>query len=103
MAPEVIKGEGYGRRSDVWSLACTVVEMSTGLPPWADCDNPFTAMYRIGCEDEPAPIPVDVSGAARDFLVRCFVRSPQQRATSRELQKHPFIESDVDMNLIECP
>jgi len=34
MAPEVMKGEKYGRSSDVWSLGGLLVQMATGEPPW---------------------------------------------------------------------
>lgn len=34
MAPEVLLGENYGRRVDVWSLGCVVYEMAVGNYPW---------------------------------------------------------------------
>jgi serine/threonine protein kinase len=36
MAPEVIRENKYGRKSDIWSLGCAVLEMVTGKTPWAD-------------------------------------------------------------------
>ena len=62
---------------------CTVVEMLTGRPPWARCDNPFTAMYLCTREEEPLPIPEGLSGPVRDFLELCFVRNSLERATSK--------------------
>uniref|UniRef100_A0A914UUR5 Protein kinase domain-containing protein n=1 Tax=Plectus sambesii TaxID=2011161 RepID=A0A914UUR5_9BILA len=39
-APEIIRNmnqpEAYGRKSDIWSLACTLVQMINGEPPYAD-------------------------------------------------------------------
>ena len=36
MAPEVVKEDGCGSKSDIWSLGCTVVEMFVGGSPWGD-------------------------------------------------------------------
>jgi len=38
MAPEILCGEPYGRRSDIWALGCTIIEIATGKHPWAS-DN----------------------------------------------------------------
>lgn len=39
MAPEVIELKGAVKKSDIWSLACTVIELLTGRPPYADVAN----------------------------------------------------------------
>jgi serine/threonine protein kinase len=39
MAPEVIELKGVSYASDIWSLACTVIELLTGRPPYADIPN----------------------------------------------------------------
>ncbi|KAI8074749.1 kinase-like domain-containing protein [Gongronella butleri] len=34
MAPEVVNNNGYSCKADIWSLACTVIEMWTADHPW---------------------------------------------------------------------
>lgn len=49
MAPEVLRGEDYGRSCDVWSVGCCVIEMATTKPPWeADhVSNQLKLMYKV--------------------------------------------------------
>ena len=42
MAPEVIELKGASTKSDIWSLACTVIELLTGRPPYGDIANSMT-------------------------------------------------------------
>jgi mitogen-activated protein kinase kinase kinase len=50
ISPEVMHGVGYGRRADIWSLGCVVIEMLTGSHPWPDLANeatPWAAMFKV--------------------------------------------------------
>lgn len=47
MAPEVINESGYGRKSDTWSIDCTLFEMATGKLLLASMDR-IAAMFYNG-------------------------------------------------------
>ena len=40
MSPEHIQGARCGRKADIWSFGCVLLEMATGVPPWADRTAP---------------------------------------------------------------
>ncbi|KAJ7409309.1 mitogen-activated protein kinase kinase kinase 19 [Pitangus sulphuratus] len=75
MAPEVISGAGHGRKSDIWSVGCTVFEMATGKPPLASMGR-IAAMFYIGAHRGLMPsLPQGFSGAAVDFVRACLTRN----------------------------
>ncbi|GLJ08696.1 hypothetical protein SUGI_0093850 [Cryptomeria japonica] len=94
MAPEVVKQVEQGPASDIWSLGCTVIEMSTGKPPWGSNLHPFTAMYRIGFSEELPEIPQYLSTEGKDFLEKCLRRDPRQRWSCEQLLAHPFVSEE---------
>ena len=75
MAPEVIKGTQMTTgwmKADVWSIGCTVVEMLTGKLPYAEYENPMTAMYHIANGQKP-PLKIngdDIKDISDDFKTR---------------------------------
>ncbi|CAG5121039.1 unnamed protein product, partial [Candidula unifasciata] len=91
MAPEVINGEGYGRKADVWSIGCTVVEMITMKPPFHEYE-PFSAMFQIVTSKHPKyELPSNCSPAAKDFLLHTFRRTGQERPSAEALLEHRFV------------
>ncbi|XP_068605832.1 mitogen-activated protein kinase kinase kinase 3 [Brachionichthys hirsutus] len=88
MSPEVISGEGYGRKADVWSLGCTVVEMLTEKPPWAEYEA-MAAIFKIATQPTNPLLPSNASDQARDFMGCIFVEA-KHRPGAEELLRHPF-------------
>ncbi|XP_049601182.1 mitogen-activated protein kinase kinase kinase 3 isoform X2 [Syngnathus scovelli] len=88
MSPEVISGEGYGRKADVWSLGCTVVEMLTEKPPWAEYEA-MAAIFKIATQPTKPLLPARTSEQAHDFVRRIFVAA-ERRPGAEELLGHPF-------------
>ena len=109
MAPEVIELKGASPKSDIWSLACTVIELLTGKPPYADVANGMSGIYNLVfslnnpdgavvmfriVEDDMPPLPEDCSPLLRDFLTRCFNKNPDQRPSAEVLCEHEWLKKN---------
>ncbi|XP_052420942.1 mitogen-activated protein kinase kinase kinase 19 isoform X2 [Carassius gibelio] len=74
MAPEVISETGHGRKSDIWSIGCTVYEMATGKPPLAHM-NKIAALFYIGAQKGLMPsLTDDFTTHAKGFVKACLTR-----------------------------
>lgn len=94
MAPEVIRQTKYGRKADIWSFGCTVLEMAQGKAPWSEqnFDNPIAAIMKIGLSNEIPKIPDHLSQNLKDFILACLNREANLRPAAKDLLSHKFLE-----------
>lgn len=99
MAPEVIKGTQMTTgwmKADVWSLGCTVVEMFTAKVPYAEYENPMTAMYKIASGEIPSLKPSALqpntpSEELLSFIHTCCAVEPAARPGADQLLQHALL------------
>jgi len=101
MAPEVLKFKA-GRRSDIWSLGCTVIEMITAEAPWKKLREEkltVTMTLRRIVEGNDIPeFPDRIPSDCRNFLEHVLVRDHTKRPYSSQLLKHRFVASPDGMS-----
>ncbi|XP_032232180.2 mitogen-activated protein kinase kinase kinase 1 isoform X2 [Nematostella vectensis] len=92
MAPEVLRGESYGRSCDVWSVGCVLIEMATGKPPWNahEHSNHLALIFKIACAIGPPDIPEHLNPGVRDVVLRCLESKPEDRPAAVDLLQHPL-------------
>ncbi|OAV91674.1 AGC/AKT protein kinase [Puccinia triticina 1-1 BBBD Race 1] len=96
LAPEVIKGEGYGKTIDWWTLGILLYEMLSGLPPYYDEDH--HTMYRKILKD-PLTFPAEIKPDARALLTGLLDRDPNVRLGARgaeDIKRHSFFAKSID-------
>ncbi|RDD45204.1 Mitogen-activated protein kinase kinase kinase 2 [Trichoplax sp. H2] len=90
ISPEVAKGEGYGRKADIWSVGCTVVEMLTAHPPLREYE-PLAAVFKIATEQIYPSLPEHSSESAKEFIRATFRRDTKSRPSAGDLLRYKFI------------
>lgn len=90
--PEMVLRQPHGCPADIWSLAILALEMANGKPP--NRKSAVKAMFLVGVGVAPGfDDPSKWSDQFSDFLKRCLVFDPKERATASELLKHPWIKT----------
>ncbi|KAG2378643.1 hypothetical protein C9374_008282 [Naegleria lovaniensis] len=93
MAPEVIRAIEYGPNVDIWSLGIMALEMAEGEPPLIELPV-LRALFIIATQPPPTlREPHRWSSNFSDFLSRCLVKDPAERASATELLEHPFLQN----------
>jgi serine/threonine protein kinase len=83
MAPETIIEGIYTRKTDIWSLGGTLLELATGLMPWSEKKlDPNKIMLYIGQTEELPYIPETLPELTQKLIKSCLARDPDQRCTT---------------------
>ncbi|KAL0222895.1 hypothetical protein P9112_002285 [Eukaryota sp. TZLM1-RC] len=92
MAPEVVRQEKYGRRSDVFSFGAVVYSLVTGTVPWEEKfsqkKSVISVLYDIAHSSQSPSIPKDVDPQIANLLLQMMARNPNDRPTVKQLLDH---------------
>ena len=84
LAPEVIRGNPYTEKADIYSLGMLTWEILTGKLPFSDCSHDTYLASKI-CNGERPPIPPEMPDFFKEFICKCWHADPLQRVSAKEL------------------
>lgn len=93
MSPELLRGEAYGCKVDVWALGMMMHEMLRGATPFSTCTDPQQVLSQIEAGGVPQLKRKKLSGLATKFVEECLRESPDARPDSATLLDHAWFKS----------
>lgn len=93
MAPEILKGQRYDHKVDVWSLGAVFYEMLTGFTPFTG-RNKEDLKRNLESGDYRFPKHIKMSLEGLDFLNCCLQHNPKDRMSWDDLMKHGYLNYD---------
>jgi len=91
VAPEVLRGEAYTEKVDMWSVGCILFAMLTGRPPFMGDMKAILKKNRIGHVDGCAEfwnLPQD----ARIIIQKLVAINPESRPSASEALQEPWLQ-----------
>jgi serine/threonine protein kinase len=84
VAPEVITGKDYTLKSDIYSVAMLMWEISSGQPPFSDCKHDFDFVMNIINGMRPKIVP-GTPIEYQNLMEQCWDADPSKRLDSHTL------------------
>jgi len=96
VAPEVLRGKGYGKEVDLWSVGVIMYILLCGFPPFYD-DNVQVLFEQIlsGHFDFPPTYWAGVSDSAKDLIRKLLNVDPKKRLTATQALEHPWLRGET--------
>jgi serine/threonine protein kinase len=81
MAPEVLKGQEYSVKADIWSLGIVAWEMLTGRQPYEGLEN-AQILFGVGSGRLQLPVPIDCPEQLGELMKSCWQLQGSARPTA---------------------
>jgi cGMP-dependent protein kinase len=90
MAPEVIKGTGYGLEADIWSLGVILFEFVCNVVPYGEGENDPFRVYNLILESKLVFPAFAKDFACRPLIEKLLNQNPGLRGSYESLKKHSW-------------
>lgn len=84
MAPEIMKGNGYDKSVDMYSIGVIMYILLCGYPPFEEEEGIVDLEF-------PSPEWDSISTSVKQVITRLLDKDPSVRPTSAELLEHPWV------------
>ena len=92
MAHEIVSGNKYQHKVDIWSIGVITFYLLSGYPPFdGRTKNQLSHAIKTAKLNFDNPIWDRVSVEAKDFITKALDRNVETRPSAEELSKHKWI------------
>lgn len=100
LAPELVKGQPYDHRVDIFSLGVSIYEMLAGRRPF-EAENDYAIIFKVASE-EPVPLGElrkDLPARLVQCVHRALQKDPERRYRSMEEFKRDLMKVRVELGM----
>merc|ERR1712217_466982 len=96
MSPEMVAGEEYDEKVDVWSFGVLLYTLMFGRLPYFPPEQTSAAMKRAILSNSTEPTfasEIPLTGSAIAFSMQLLTRDPERRPSAKEAMKMAYMSS----------